>query len=314
MTSPSTSDASLLFTEFSWFPLPMNVHYGYLAGKARPELWGVEPDTFAILEAYLVHTYLINSRKKAVVSSADGEFCCFDTGLLTPRLKQIYAVFQKNKNVGMQSWFFKGWYDHSEAITFGKFSDLPTRPALSHGNNDIFFDPRIETEKIKANILDEESKALLQRAGKSVANLDSLFDERVEGTMNLVAHCPMIAVPVYIPSSMKNAFALPLFISSLDFPDLSIIVEKVAKSSQSLESNPEQWTYKFICIMSIPSTYKYARLLGKIESDWLVVPNATICTARNEALKNQIAVVNEHRQNLKSRPKESTTPSARLDK
>ena len=47
-----------LFTEFAWFPLSLDIHYGYLAAKARQEFWGMPDNPFFILDSYFVNTYL----------------------------------------------------------------------------------------------------------------------------------------------------------------------------------------------------------------------------------------------------------------
>lgn len=51
-----------LFTEFAWFPLQLDVLYGFLASKARQELWGMPDNPFFILDSYFIHTYLLTMK------------------------------------------------------------------------------------------------------------------------------------------------------------------------------------------------------------------------------------------------------------
>ena len=157
-------------------------------------------------------------RNKALEISKDGEFCCFNTGLLTSRLKDIYAVFQKNKNTGMQMWFFKGWFDYTEVTLMEKFEHIPQRPPFYTSTTDLFFDPRIELrinpEQIK---LDADDKARLQKACPSVSpeDLDKILPNRLERTKNIALLSPRTAVPMYFPGTHSMFLLLPLHILSM---------------------------------------------------------------------------------------------------
>jgi len=238
------NEVPLLFTEFSWFPLSLDVHYGYLAMKARPELWGLPDNPFVILDSYFIHTYIHTIKNNALSISSDGEFCCFDTGLLTPRLAQIYAVFQKNKNKGFQSWFFKGWFDYTEVVGLNKFETIPNRPPFFKSPTDLFFDPRIELRLDPSNIkLDSDDKARLQKAcpQTSLTALDEMLESRFERTKRLVMLSPRTAVPMYFPGSKSNQMLLllPLHIVNMEYPDIAVAIEKV---SDDPNADPNDYT------------------------------------------------------------------------
>eukprot|EP01107_Rhizomastix_libera_P015400 TRINITY_DN576_c0_g1_i1.p1 TRINITY_DN576_c0_g1~~TRINITY_DN576_c0_g1_i1.p1 ORF type:complete len:324 (+),score=67.32 TRINITY_DN576_c0_g1_i1:503-1474(+) len=240
----------------------------------------------------------LSSRNNALAISSDGEFCCFDTGLLTPRLRQIYAMFQKNKNKGMQSWFFKGWYDYVEVMELGKFADVPQRPPFVNSPTDLFFDPRVELRLDPSTIqLDADDKARLQKACPSVtpAVLDELLESRFDRTKRLVSLFPRTAVPMYFPGTKSLYLLLPLHISNMEYPDIAIAIEKTAIKADADPSDPTQWYYRYVSLFSLPTAYKFARLLGRIESDWLTIPNQLIYSARATALQSQLSAVNEYR-------------------
>lgn len=46
-----------LFTEFAWFPLQLDVLYGFLASKARQELWGM-PDNPFFYSRFVLYPYI----------------------------------------------------------------------------------------------------------------------------------------------------------------------------------------------------------------------------------------------------------------
>jgi hypothetical protein len=52
------SEIPHLFTDFAWFPLPLDTHYALLAQKAKPELWGMPDNKFFVLDSYFIHTYI----------------------------------------------------------------------------------------------------------------------------------------------------------------------------------------------------------------------------------------------------------------
>jgi len=297
-----SNEVPLLFTEFSWFPLSLDVHYGYLAMKARPELWGLPDNPFVILDSYFIHTYIHTIKHHALAVSSDGEFCCFDTGLLTPRLAQIYAVFQKNKNKGFQSWFFKGWFDYTEVVGMNKFETIPNRPPFFNSPTDLFFDPRIELRLDPSNIkLDSDDKARLQKAcpQTSLAALDEMLESRFERTKRLVMLSPRTAVPMYFPGSKSNQMLLllPLHIVNMEYPDIAVAIEKVSDTPNADPNDYTKFYYRYVSLFSLPTAYKFARLLGRIESDWLTIPNQQIYSARVAVLQEQLSAVNEHRHN-----------------
>ena len=66
----------------------------------------------------------------------------------------------------------------------------------------------------------------------------------------------------------------------MEYPDIAIAIEKTAIKADADPSDPTQWYYRYVSLFSLPTAYKFARLLGRIESDWLTIPNQLIYSAR----------------------------------
>ena len=87
--------------EFAYFP-QHDVAVKYLADKlADPEPWefsDVSNVKYSILKNYLEHIFRKIKQEGKVAYTSSNEFACFNTGLVTKNLEEIYAFFQAYKN------------------------------------------------------------------------------------------------------------------------------------------------------------------------------------------------------------------------
>jgi hypothetical protein len=99
--------------DFGWFPdRPERLHELRLA--ADDEDWdyhNTKTDfSYPILFNYIRYTYRKLAEETKISLSLDGQFACFNTGLVTPNQEPLFASFEANKNENSQPWFFKGWF------------------------------------------------------------------------------------------------------------------------------------------------------------------------------------------------------------
>ncbi|MDH4187394.1 MAG: DUF3825 domain-containing protein [Nitrospira sp.] len=85
---------------------------------AEPEDWTYEhthsDHPYPILFNYIRYTYRRIAEENKIALSEDGQFSCFNTGLVTPNQEPIYASFETNRKEGAQPWFFKNWFRRGE--------------------------------------------------------------------------------------------------------------------------------------------------------------------------------------------------------
>ncbi|TPF95873.1 hypothetical protein EP30_10125 [Bifidobacterium sp. UTCIF-39] len=92
--------------EFAWIK-NLNQQLATLADMALPEPWSFERTTttrnYDILLNYLQLTFYRLSKEGKILKD-EGKFACFNTGLMTPRLEDLYAAFVPNENCDRQEW------------------------------------------------------------------------------------------------------------------------------------------------------------------------------------------------------------------
>lgn len=82
---------------------------------------------YPILFNYVRYTYHRVAEENKIALSEDGQFSCFNTGLVTPNQEPLYASFEANRKEGAQPWFFKGWFRRGQ-WELNKFPELPDLP------------------------------------------------------------------------------------------------------------------------------------------------------------------------------------------
>ncbi len=139
-TSPWSED----FFDFT-FVLALDERLGELGQLAEGEDWTYQHTAsehpYPILYNYLRYTYRRVAEENKIALSEDGQFCCFNTGLVTLNQEPIFASFEANRREGAQPWFFKSWYRRGQ-WELNKFPELPD---LAHYFDDptcLVFDTR----------------------------------------------------------------------------------------------------------------------------------------------------------------------------
>lgn len=87
--------------KFAFF-LDFGKSIDFLAKLASPEKWDFGSNkNNSILKNYLEYTFRKLQDENKIVYTTDNRFCCFNTGLVTSQLEDIFAFFERNKG---------GWY------------------------------------------------------------------------------------------------------------------------------------------------------------------------------------------------------------
>lgn len=77
----------------------------FLSKLADPEKWdfGTNKNN-SILKNYLEYTFRKLQDEKKIIYTTDNQFCCFNTGLVTSKLEEIFSFFERNKT-GVSPYF-----------------------------------------------------------------------------------------------------------------------------------------------------------------------------------------------------------------
>lgn len=266
-----------------------------LKNMALDEDWSYktseELNPYPILCNYLRHTFgRLTYTKK--IEYNDGEYAAFNTGLVDCGYEPIYALFAKNEALDKkQYWKFLAFCIAGQK-KYGKllsntFETLPVRAAYIENPSILIFD---ESKSIYCDwehiILDNLSRLPLSFLGKYIEldetrfkmdresyctelinalknddrvfrSIKSAFEKSLATSIKKVTWNYRVAVPTYYPKSKKVSLLFPLSLCDEDKVDLALVVEKTKN-------------YVGHTILPLDWAYNNARLISRLDSDWLV--------------------------------------------
>src|SRR5690554_2664205 len=128
-----------------------------LANMAKEEDWSFHRQEFInqyqhqvypILTNYLNYTFLRLQEEGKIKLSDDGDKACFNTGLQTPRGKDIFATFFRNKQAeerNQPDWTLYAFVD-TYSTKLEPFTPLPDIASYISDVNDLVFNTNYEIE------------------------------------------------------------------------------------------------------------------------------------------------------------------------
>lgn len=251
--------------KFAVFP-NYNAAIKFLAENlASEEEWnysGSTGDKYPILKNYLEFTYRKLRNEGKIGYSSDNKYACFNTGLVTENLEDIFAFFEEYKNPRPGStipFCFKAFLKESDRSILQHFStNIPdvanyfTNPEL------LIFNPKkrliIDVDHI---INDNISRfpAHLKTADKAEVRRQ-LVGATDEITRKVRTNYKL-AVPQYYDGRIQLLLPLCLTAGSPN-PDLALVVHKLNEN-----------TYTARTCLTLRMAYGNARLIVKPQSNWL---------------------------------------------
>jgi len=251
--------------KFAIFP-NYNGSIQYLADNlADNEDWDfsdVNVKTYSILKNYLEFTFRKLQQENKIAFTSDNKFACFNTGLVTNNLEDIYAFFEEYKNPrpGQTTPFcFKAFLKKSDNQLLRHFSNnLPDIADFFDKPELLIFNPKCELIPDIDHIISDNKHRFpihLQQAddGELRRQLIGSIDE----VKKKVRSNYKVAVPQYYDGKIQ--LLLPLCLTSgSPNPDLALVVHKLNDS-----------TYTARTCLTLKMAYNNARLIVKPQSLWL---------------------------------------------
>lgn len=240
--------------------------FSKLAGKAKSEQWDFVHDKykirgqiFPILRNYLNYTFLRLQEQGKIVISKDGEFCAFNTGLLTPNEKDLCAFFQKNNKQGPNTtdWVFK-FFDDTYSSHLSKFTETPEPATYITDTRDLVFDVSYQLDPNYDHVLSEEN---IRRLPGVVQDNPLLARNAIDGSFlslkSRLLRNYKIAIPHWYGGRIQ--LLLPLHITDPSTPDNAMVAER--------DDNLKK--YRIRTILTMDMAYLDARIICKPDRDWL---------------------------------------------
>ena len=232
-----------------------------LADKEQWDFSDSQIKTYSILRNYLEFTYRRVNQEKKISFDKNNEHACFNTGLITTNLEDIFAFFEINRNSKPDNspFFFKAFLKRSDNDILKNFSgNLPDVANYFERPELLIFNPKCELipdidHIIEDNILRFPSH--LQTADKP--ELRRQLGGSIEEVKKKVRTNYKIAIPQHHNSKIQLLLPLCLTAGSPN-PDLALVVHKL-----------DEKTYTSRTCLTLKMAYNNARLIVKPQSDWL---------------------------------------------
>ena len=251
---------------FAYFP-KYNSALGYLAEKlADSEEWDfsdVREKKFSILNNYLRFTFRKLKQEKKICYSPDNTKACFNTGLITSNLEDIFAYFEEYKDPKPDSspFCFKAFVKKSDnrlSFALSSSNNLPEVSYFFDKPELLLFNPKFELIPDIDHIIEDN----LSRFPTHLQNSGSREIRRqlvgaIDEAKKKVRTNYKIAVPQYYNGRIQLLLPLCLTPGSPN-PDLALVVHKLNES-----------TYAAKTCLTLKMAYNNARLIVKPQSFWL---------------------------------------------
>lgn len=218
--------------------------------------------TYPILKNYLEFTYRKLKREGKVAYTTDNKFACFNTGLVTSNLEDIFAFFEEYRNPrpGTTTPFcFKAFLKESDNNILRNFSgNIPSIANFFERPELLIFNP-------KCRLIPDIDHIIRDNIGRFPPHLQNADEGEVRRQLvgaideikKRVRNNYKIAVPQYYDGKIQLLLPLTLTAGSPN-PDLALVVHK-------LDEN----TYTARTCLTLKMAYNNARLIVKPQSVWL---------------------------------------------
>ena len=276
-----------------------------LSSLAKKEAWcyKASKDKHVILKIYLLYTFLHLENNKKIMYSSDNRYACFNTGLITNLLEEIYCLLE----VKGQQFIFKDFCVAGEKasgkIVVENFSPLPEKAKYITNTSDIYFDSDAQVlidykhiildniARIPLTFLSKFSKAFpkandilknIEKAKKKPYSDDLVNRLYSKYTLILKDNNELFnfikaSLEHAISNSIKCAknnyrFVLPSFFPTRNVMSLMLPVSlekgSIAQFVLLLEKTPSG-NYQGQTILTLKQCYANARLLSSLEYTFL---------------------------------------------
>lgn len=232
----------------------------YLANIAEPETWSFSDNTKSVLIKYIKGTFKQCYKQNKILYTSDKQFCCINTGLLTPNGNDIMMIFEKNTTPDKEPWVLKAFRDYTERQYMDLFKYTPEMATYTDNYELFYFNPNFPIIVSSDHILDdnwERIQSVAPSLSKTVAK--TLMVGVIEETKRKIKRNLRLVVPQYYKEQIMYLMPVRIPINDDFFVTMALAVELTASNQ-----------YRANTIFTKEMAYEKARLLMKPESNWLV--------------------------------------------
>lgn len=216
----------------------------------------------SILKNYLEHTYRKLKSEGKIAHTQNNAYSCFNTGLQTPNLEEIFAFFESHNgcyNPKAIPFCFKSFLRASDNKLLGIFNgNLPEIADYFQKPEDLIFNPNCNIIPQIDHIIEENK----ERFPSHMQNIDNAeIMRKLEGAINEAKKKVRTNYKIAVPQFYDNKIQLliPLYLTpGSPNPDLALVTHKINAT-----------TYTARTCLTLKMAYNNARLIVKPQSSWL---------------------------------------------
>jgi len=233
-----------------------------LASNEEWDFSDIHEKKYSILKNYLEFTFRKLKKEGKISYTSDNKYACFNTGLITDNLKDIFAFFEEYRNPRPGStvpFCFKAFLKESDNNILRNFSDnIPDVTNFFEKPELLIFNPKCRLiPDIDHIINDNISRFPTHLRGADGGELRRQIIGAIDEIKKKVRTNYKIAVPQYYDGKIQ--LLLPLCLTSgSPNPDLALVVHKLNED-----------TYTARTCLTLKMAYNNARLIVKPQSNWL---------------------------------------------
>lgn len=215
----------------------------------------------SILKNYLEHTFRRLKQEKKISYTQNNSHACFNTGLITENLEDIFALFEKNKNTSpeVQPFFFRAFLKRSDSQIIKYFSaNIPETANYFQKPEQLLFNPNCSVIPDYDHILKDRADRFPNHLKEAdLSELRRQLIGAIEDVKKKVRTNYTIAVPQCYRGQINLLLPLCLTSGSKN-PDLALTIFRADSNNYTAKT-----------CLTLKMAYQAARLITKPQSNWL---------------------------------------------
>lgn len=259
MPRNSPHDRPEMFRDFAMMPR-FSENIGELAALAEDEDWeyrnSPQPHQHIVLRNYFAYTYQRVAEEGKIQVTADEEYCCWNTGLITPTQESIFALFSRNQLDVQTYWHFWRFARKAER-DLSRFPILPEMANYFDDPSVLVLDTRKELRvNVEHVVADNIARFPAALQGMGHFGLQNLIKGAIDSARERVRRNYKIAIPQYYQGQIQ--LLLPLSLTEPAKADMALVVDRLPDF------------YRAATCLTLDMAYNNARQLARPDRDWLV--------------------------------------------
>ncbi|MHB1238107.1 MAG: DUF3825 domain-containing protein [Gallionella sp.] len=248
------------FYDFAFMP-KFAEHIETLRSLAEPEDWDykntADPQSHPILTNYIRYTYRRIAEEKKISVTSDEQYCCWNTGLITPTLEPIYILFDRNKITDKKPYWHFAKFCRKGEWELNRFSSIPEMAHYFDDPSVLVFDARRELRVNAEHIIaDNLSRFPTALQSMNAFGLQNIVKGAIDSAIERVRRNYKTAIPQYYQGNIQ--LLLPISLLDPKKADLAMVVERFSDF------------YRGSTCLTLDMAYNNARQLARPDRDWLV--------------------------------------------